>query len=190
MPKIVLELDCSFIGYLYNARYLYLNVGMYEILNFSRNHRFFFVFLTFSPKMGKTWNISMKHPILPLYEVFEQNIASKIKSWIGPKMALTEPSPLNFLVHSIRNIWIFKVVLCQRSFPFILRDFSVQQTPKCQNDNFDKIMQKREIIFVYLSNTDRILCIFNQFAKRNEIFIIRLINTGGTSGQNFTRLRR
>ena len=36
----------------------------------------------------------------------------------------------------------------------------------------------------------RILCIFNQFAKRNETFIIRLINTGGTSGQNLTRLRR
>ena len=34
-----------------------------------------------------------------------------------------------------------------------------------------------------------ILCIFNQFAKRNETFIIRLINTGGTSGQNLTRQR-
>ena len=31
---------------------------------------------------------------------------------------------------------------------------------------------------------------FNQFAKRNETFIVRLINTGGTSGQNLTRLRR
>ena len=50
--------------------------------------------LTFSPKMGKTWNINLKHPILPLYGVFEQNITSIIKSWIGPKMALTEPSPL------------------------------------------------------------------------------------------------
>ena len=29
----------------------------------------------------------------------------------------------------------------------------------------------------------RILCFFNQFAKRNETFIIRLINTGGTSGK-------
>ena len=44
--------------------------------------------------MGKTWNINLKHPILPLYGVFEQNIKSIIKSWIGPKMALTEPSPL------------------------------------------------------------------------------------------------
>ena len=37
---------------------------------------------------------------------------------------------LIFLVNSIINIWMFKVVLCQRSFPLILRDFSVQQTPK------------------------------------------------------------
>ena len=35
-----------------------------------------------------------------------------------------------------------------------------------------------------------ILYIFNQFDKRNETFIIRLINTGGTFGQNLTRLRR
>ena len=48
---------------------------------------------------------------------------------------------------------MFKVDLCQRSFPLILRDFSVQETPKCQNYNFDKIMQKREIIFVNLPNT-------------------------------------
>ena len=53
MPKMALEFDCSCFGYLYDARYLNLNVGMYEILNFSRNHRFFVVFLTFSPKMGK-----------------------------------------------------------------------------------------------------------------------------------------
>ena len=38
---------------------------------------------------------------------------------------------------------MFKVVLCQRSFPLILRDVFVQQPPKCQNYNFDKIMQKK-----------------------------------------------
>ena len=36
----------------------------------------------------------------------------------------------------------------------------------------------------------RILYIFNQFDERNETFIKILINTGGTSGQNLTRLRR
>ena len=100
MPKIVIEFDCSCFGYLYDARYFNLNVGMYEILNFSRNHRFFVDFFTFSPKMEKTWNINLKHPILPLYEVFEQNITSTIKSWIGPKMALAEPSPLNLKNHN------------------------------------------------------------------------------------------
>ena len=54
MPKIVIEFDCSYFGYLYDARYFNLNVGMYEILNFSRNHRFFVGFFTFSPKMEKT----------------------------------------------------------------------------------------------------------------------------------------
>ena len=98
MPKMVLEFDCSCFGYLYHARYLNLNVGMYEILNFSRNHRFFVVFFTLSPKMGKTWNINLKYLILPLYGVFEQNMTSIIKSSIGPKMALTEPSPLKFLL--------------------------------------------------------------------------------------------
>ena len=43
-------------------------------------------------------------------------------------------------------------------------------------------------MFVCLIN--RILYIFNEFDKRNETFIIRLIITGGTSGQNLTRLRR
>ena len=52
---------------------------------------------------------------------------------------------------------MFKVVLCERSFPSILRDFSVWQTPKCQNCNFDKIMQKREILFVYLPNTSHFI---------------------------------
>ena len=49
--------------------------------------------------------------------------------------------------------YMFKVVLCQRLFSLILRDFPSGEPPKCQNYNFDKIMQKREIIFVYLSNT-------------------------------------
>ena len=48
---------------------------------------------------------------------------------------------------------MFKVVLCQRSFSLILRDFSVQQTSKMPNYNFDKIMQKRKIICVYLPYT-------------------------------------
>ena len=52
---------------------------------------------------------------------------------------------------------MFKVVLIERSFPSIWRDFSVQQTPKCKNSNFDKIMQKREIIFVYLPNTSHFI---------------------------------
>ena len=82
---------------------------------------------------------------------------------------------------------MFNVVLFERSFPSILRYFSVRQTPKYKNSNFDKIMQRREKIYVYLPNTSH-LYIFNQFAKRNETFIIRLINTGGTSGQNLTIL--
>ena len=45
-----------------------------------------------------------------------------------------------------------------------------------------------EIMFVYFPNISHI--IFNQVDKRNETFIIRSINTGGTSGQNLTRLRR
>ena len=53
MPKIVLEFDGSFCGYLYDARYLNLNVEMYEILNFSRNHRILFFFLLLTPKLGK-----------------------------------------------------------------------------------------------------------------------------------------
>ena len=52
---------------------------------------------------------------------------------------------------------MFKVVLFECSFPSILRDFSVQQTPKCKNSNFDKIMQKREIISVYLPNASHFI---------------------------------
>ena len=52
---------------------------------------------------------------------------------------------------------MFKVVLFECSFRSIWRDFSVRQTPKCKNSNFDKIMQKREIIFVYLSNTSHFI---------------------------------
>ena len=44
-------------------------------------------------------------------------------------------------------------------------------------------MQKGEY-FLFNCLIHRILCIFKQFARRNETFIIRLINTGGTSGQN------
>ena len=63
----------------------------------------------------------------------------------------------NFLVHSIINILMFKVVSFERSFPSILRDFSTQQTPKCKNSNFDKIMQNSEIIIVYLPNTSHFI---------------------------------
>ena len=53
---------------------------------------------------------------------------------------------------------MFKVVLCQRSFPLILRDFSIQQAPKMPKLLFrKKIMQKREIIFVYLPNTSHFM---------------------------------
>ena len=44
-------------------------------------------------------------------------------------------------------------------------------------------------MFVYLPNLHHILYIFNQFDKRNETFIIILINIGGTSSQNLARLR-
>ena len=72
----------------------------------------------------------------------------------------------------------------------IARLFRPSKPQKCQNHNFDKIMHKKEIIFVYLPNTIAFYAFSNQFAKRKETFIIKLINTGGTSGQNFTRLRR
>ena len=58
-----------------------------------------------------------------------------------------------------------------------------------RNHNFNKIMQKREIFFVYLPNTSHFMH-FQSVHQRNETFINRLINTGGTSGQNLTRLRR
>ena len=45
-------------------------------------------------------------------------------------------------------------------------------------------------MFVYIYLIYRILYIFDQFDKRNETFIIKQINTYGTSGQNLTRLRR
>ena len=108
---------------------------------------------------------------------------------------------------------MFKIVLCHPSFPLLLRDFFRPANP--QNNNFDK-MQKREKFFVNLTNTSHfikvfslvykvmnkctwnamviyrelLVYIFNQFAKRNETFIIRVINTSGTSGQNLTSLRR
>ena len=64
---------------------------------------------------------------------------------------------------------MFKVVLCQRSFSLILRDVSVQQTPKCQNHNFDKSMQKWEIIFVYLPNTSHFMHFQSVRQKKGNI---------------------
>ena len=46
-----------------------------------------------------------------------------------------------------------------------------------------KLCTKGKII-LFICLIHRILCISNQFAKRKETFIVRLINTGGTSGQN------
>ena len=45
---------------------------------------------------------------------------------------------------------MFKVVLFERSFPSILSDFFVRQTPKCKNSNFDKIVQKKGNNFCFL----------------------------------------
>ena len=55
-----------------------------------------------------------------------------------------------------------------------------------QNYNFDKIMQKRD--FFHLPNTSHFMH-FQSFRQKNGN-IHNKTNTGGTSGQNLTRLRR
>ena len=73
-------------------------------------------------------------------------------------------------MHSIRNIWRFKVVLCQRSFPLILRECSVQQTPKYAKIIISiKFMPKREIIFVYLPNTSHFMHFQSVRQKKGNI---------------------
>ena len=88
---------------------------------------------------------------------------------------------LNSLVHSIalRNIWNFKLLKYQRSCASIL----------CQTFISIKYGETEiKCLFVYLIH--HISYIFNQFDKKNATFMLRLINTGGTSGQNFTGPRR
>ena len=64
-----------------------------------------------------------------------------------------------------------------------------QTNPKMPKYDFDKIRQNEKLCLC-ICLIRRILCIFNQLEKRNEPFIIRLINTGGTSGQHLARLRQ
>ena len=45
----------------------------------------------------------------------------------------------------------------RHSVTLIVGNFSVKQTPKCQNYSIDQITQKREVIIVYLPNTSHFI---------------------------------
>ena len=47
--------------------------------------------------------------------------------------------------------------------------FPFSKPPKCQNHNFDKIMQNREIIFVYLPNTSHFMHFQSVRRKKGNI---------------------
>ena len=73
-------------------------------------------------------------------------------------------------MHSIRNIYeCLKFFYVNVHFHLYCATFPSSKPPKCQNHNFDKIMQKREIIFVFLPNTSHFMHLQSVRQKKGNI---------------------